>query len=438
MNQFIKKNEDKFTKDADGATSVRTTGTRGFDDVFGKTIVDSTRNEADIASHYPFNPERWRFYQTDDSESNRIFLQYSTDSRYEHQRFDGNGEFDVHTIKPGSGETLIFQTPEIFRYVVGYEAFVTQALTINQSLQSGDVIRVGPFDGQDGYGLKFTSLTGTSQADMFIMRNGTEKVVETVNVQDVLNNYTRFGHLFAWYNVARYKALQSYSQDGEQINDELGKISVDDSSRGPRQGNQRIRFKITAGSSTSNLELSAGSCGWQTFGDVEPFTRAKVFNISTSGTTIDSTDTWVPFAAMRKNPDYDIVNTQITDMNIGEFTGDGSIRVLAQSVSPEKTDATGFVSPEEHNSKNSVIQTTQNITTFPDSTGTDTGSAANPGGIQLNYDVRYQSGQGTNETVSESRTATKRVFLNGDVIVLLANADVTGDVRLDIVTEQDW
>ena len=32
----------------------------GYEDAFGKLIVDSTTNELDIASHYPYSLERWR------------------------------------------------------------------------------------------------------------------------------------------------------------------------------------------------------------------------------------------------------------------------------------------------------------------------------------------------------------------------------------------
>src|SRR6056297_1784831 len=108
-------------------------------DVFGKKKSDSTRNDGDIAGHYPYSQERWRFYENTIDETNRIFLEYNEDARYQHQAFgtgvSNGGSYDVHEISPNAGETLIFKTTERFRYVVGYESVVTWAFGISQDLQ---------------------------------------------------------------------------------------------------------------------------------------------------------------------------------------------------------------------------------------------------------------------------------------------------------------
>jgi len=408
---------------------------QGFEDVFGKLIADNTRSEGNIASHYPYNPERWRLYSGSVSESNRIFLMYGDDTRYEHQRFNGRGEYDVHKLKPTAGETLIMQAPEIFRYVVGYEALVTQALSINQELNPGDYIRIGPFDGSDGYGTEFNGEMGAGQCETFIMRDGTKVARDYTSIRKISESFTRFAHRFAWYNVGRAHLSQTYSQAGNQIQDSQTGISTD-KGRGPRQGNLPIRFEVYADSGTSNLTLNAGSAGWQTFGDVFPNVRPKFAHVEA---TVDTANTWTPVAAIRKHPNLKLVDVTIQNLQLGDFSATGDVALAGFSISPTKTDASGFVTPLTHDSRNSVVEHTTNVTTFPNNTGDIVSSANNPGGFQAGYSRYYEAGVGSNQRVSETETANvKRGILNTDTIVILANTDNTGDIAFDYLTVQDW
>lgn len=155
-------------------------------DLFGKPIADGTKSEANIASHFPYNPERWRLYSGSATEANRIFLRYNpNEGSYDQQRLNGNGEWDVHTLKPDAGETLIMETAERFNYVVGYEAYITHALSISQALKSGDRLRCGPYDGSDGYGVEFRPELGEEKAEMFIMRDGDKVQEQPVNIRAI-------------------------------------------------------------------------------------------------------------------------------------------------------------------------------------------------------------------------------------------------------------
>lgn len=409
---------------------------KGFEDVFGKFVSVNASNQADIASQYPYNPARWRFFSGSATEPNRIFLNYNTDSRYSHQRFDGTGERDVHKVSPNAGETLILQTPEQLRYIVGFEAYITQAMSINQSLQTGDQIRIGPFDGTDGYGTEFRGNLGDDRCEMFIMRNGSKLETKVVNIKDITSSFTRFGHRFVWYNVGRVRLEQSYSDSGTQIEGNPKGLSTD-SGRGPRQGNLPIRFEVTASGSTTGLTANFGSAAWQKFGDLQGRLRAKFAHISTS---IGTANTWVPFAAIRLRDSYDLISSRLQDISIGTWTGNGDIRISAIFVSPEKTDASGFVVPVEHSDKNSAIEHTTTVSTFPDSTGSVVSSASNPGGYQGGYSTLYSSGQSTNSQQISTTTddEIKQDLHKNTNVILLANADNTGDIQVDYLTLQDW
>jgi len=62
---------------------------RRSSDAFNKLIVDTTTNDADIAGHYEYNPQRWRLYKGSSDDSDRLFPEYGTVPEYNHTGRDG-------------------------------------------------------------------------------------------------------------------------------------------------------------------------------------------------------------------------------------------------------------------------------------------------------------------------------------------------------------
>ena len=424
----------------------------GFEDTFGKKIADSTRNAADIASHYPYSPERWKFFSGDASNpANQVFLQYNNgDSRYAHQRFNGTGEFDVHQINPSGGEKLTFRTAERFRYIVGYEGQFSLSFGLEQSLQVGDTVRIGSFRGGEGYGIEFNGSLGDNQARVFTLRNGSEVVSQQVSLSSPVTTFNRYSIEFAWYNIGRVKFSQTYTSNGEQIRDTLAETSRDDA-RGPQTGNLPISFETEPDPGTSGFTANVGSCAFQIFGDVDSITRTKAF--VETGLTYGGSGDWEPFLAVRVDPDRNIVVSEFLNLGVEEFTGDDDIFVSAQAFSSQKVADSGgnlltdadFESPEITSGPNSAMQISDNVDQIADNTGTLQTSMANPGGYQLAFGSLYSqtSGQGGNATTSTSsgvRSNVKRQLRENDFVVFMGRTRgaTSGDATLEFSTEQDW
>lgn len=394
-----------------------------WSDSFGKQIADSTANKLDIASHYPYNPERHRLFVN----GSRVFPEYGSVSQYNHAT-------DVHELTPAAGETVVMETMERPRYVVQYEIAASWAFSISQSLQSGDRLRFGLFTENNGWFFEQNDTHSDSECDLVVRRNSSEVVRESTELPNPTTEFTRPELYTNWYNVGRQRWVQTYTEDGTQYNKEVGKTSVDEG-RGPQVGNLPLRFEVTAGSGTSNLTLNAGSLGFVVLGNVNQTTRQKTHTFSG---TISTTGTWVPLNAIRIDPDRYIVNAQVRNTDVVQFSGSGNILVMPISVDPGNTDASGFSAPEEMSASNSVIQSTSSVTTFPDSTGTAVSSASNPGGYQLGFGSWYSSGSGSRTTIASGSTTRKRALSDRDICVFLGNASTTGDYSVEVVTEQDW
>jgi len=112
-------------------------------DAFDNLVTNRT-NVLDLASHYPYSPERWRLF----ADGARIFPEYEAAiddlPQYEHAE-------DTHDLSPAAGETVTLESAERPRYVVQYELASTAAVSANQSLQGDDRVRVGLYDGSDGW-----------------------------------------------------------------------------------------------------------------------------------------------------------------------------------------------------------------------------------------------------------------------------------------------
>jgi len=418
-------------------------------DVFGKNVADSTRNDGDLAAHYPYSQERWRFFETNLDEANRLFLEYTEDGRYQHPSFgagaSNGGTQDVHTISPNAGDTLYFKTAERFRYVVGYESRATWAFSINQALQSGDEILIGPasnFGGttlQNGYVVRFNSTLGPDKCEFVLLRDGTEQNSKTLNLSTPITEFQRLEWRYAWYNIMGCILSQSY----EFMNVQLGTLKSGADQRGPSIGNLNIVCKITAGGSTTGLQVQLGSAAWQTWGDVDVLARNKTFPYTVS---YGGSGDYEPLLVIRKDPKREYIKGEFDQVQVNSFNGNDDFFVLAVIFSSQNVRDSGgnllvdgdFSVVNEISTTNSIFEVTENAAQFADSTGTLQTSAADPGGYQVGYAALYE-GQGAQKPESTPRII-KRAVNNGDYIVILGRTDgaTPGDAQIEIVTEQDW
>lgn len=399
---------------------------------FNQLIADSTQNKADIASHYPHSPERHRLYIN----GSRFNLQYDTTPKFENA-------IDSWKLKPAANDTMEYITAERFRYVVGYVLAVSQALQTNQSLQTGDKVVIGYGDpdlsnnmaNADGWFIEFVPELNDNQAYATTYRDGTQLDSQRVDFEKGITDWRRIENLLNWYNVGNRKVVETFTYRGSQSNPIQQDTSIDDD-KGPTTGNQRVTFAVQAGSGTSNLELECGSIGVIVKGNVTPLIRAKSYTQTSSHS---GSGNWEALAALRVDPNRDRVNTQLTSLQVMETSVDADVRLMAISFDPANTNATGFITPPEHNHDNSVVEVTTNVSEFVDSTGTTTTATADPGGYQIGYASRYTAGTGTaNRRESSASRVRKRNIYNGDYAVILANTGSAMSITFEVETEQDW
>lgn len=394
--------------------------------VSGRTTV------LNLASHYPYSPERWRLFV----DGSRVFPEYGAVSQYTHTD-------DKHGLSPAAGETVIFESTERPRYTVQYELAATWAFATNQSLQGNDRIRVGLYDGSDGWYFEHRGDHADNEGDFVLERAGSEVYRKTNrDIHTPVTTHARLKIQTGWYDITRQIWERSYPDGGTQRNPEIGRFSAD-TARGSRTGNLPIHYEVTADASTSDLVFNAGSCAQVNLGTTTDFSRSKTAEFTTN---VATTDTWVPIHAIRIDPAREIINTQLTNTDIVSFSGSGDIRVMPRAYAPEQlANGSGgalvdgdFSTPPEHSALNSVIESTTAVAEFPDATGTTGPSAANPGGYQLGFASRHSSGTGS-KTQTDSGSATpKREVSARDVCVFLAKAEVAGDVTVEYITQQNW
>lgn len=387
--------------------------------------VGSRTNVLDIAAHYPYSPERLRLFV----DGSRVFPEYGAVSQYDHTD-------DTHDLQPAGGETVTLESTERPRYVVQYELAATWAFAVNQDLATGDSIRVGLYDGTDGWYMEHTGAQSPTAADFVLERNGSEVYRESdVDIHKTVRTNARLKLQTGWYDVTRQRWERSFPSNGGQQNPVIGEFSADDE-RGSRYGNLPLHFSVTAAAGTSGLTLHAGSAAQVNLGRTTSFTRAQTAMLS--GLSIGSTGTWVPLAALRIDPDRHIVNTQLTVLQPMEYSEAADVQLMALAVDPSNTDASGWTTPPEHSAENSVVEYTESVSTLPDSTGTVGPSATAPGGYQVGYGSLYTSGTGSKMAQSTANRTPKRELSGRDVVLLVGTSDTTGDVTLEYQTEQDW
>lgn len=399
-------------------------------DAFGTLIADNTRNTLNIAAFHPQSPERLRLFKN----GTRQFRQYNAISEYTHT--------DAHELTPSSGDTLTLASTERPVYVVAYEQQASFALSISQSLQTGDRVRVGYYTDNNGYLLEQTGADADDEATLIVRRNGSQETTTDVVLGKPLTDFTRMELRTNWYGVGNQRWVQTYTENGEQINEGIGTTSVD-GSRGSQTAALPLRFEVTAGSGTSNLTLNAGSLALITQGNGTSIDRAKdTFNDH----TLSQSGSWEPAIAYRVDPDRAEVTVKMAAFTIRETATNADTFGLFSVFDPSKVqDVNGntlsdgnYTAPEEHSSINSAIQENTNVDQIADSSGTVSSSAADPGGYSLLASGLY-TGTGQARVASDvDRGIVRRTLTERDVGVVLLKSGSTGDVEFDVRFQQNW
>lgn len=408
----------------------------GKQDVFGVPLRNVQRNVLDIASHYPINPERLRIFV----DGSRVFPQYGSVAQYNHSG-------PHHELIPAQGETVTLETAERPRYAVGFEQLYSFALGLSRQLESGDLMRVGPYDDSDGWYLEHRGDHSPTECDIVVRSGGSDTVGEQdVSLKQAADEFSRIDLRTGWYRVTPQLWRESYANVSSLYTEVLGRSSVDP---GPETGNLPLRMQIMRGASSSALKMEAGSMALITLGDKTEIRRVKVHEVPFTTDASADGSTWFPRYAMRIDPARKIVDTQISSMGVQDYGGTGDIRILLTAHNPSNVLKTGpttladsdFAVPAEHHEQNSVIEETDTstVTQAADASGTTVTSTTEPGGYQIGYASLHASGQGstTNKTADTQRK--KRGLYGGDYAVMWVRAENSGvDAQVNITTEQDW
>lgn len=422
-------------------------------DQFGRPIALNVNNVSDLSSHYDYSPERYRVFVDSGSGKTRQFIEYDG----EPTEFEDTA--DSFKFKPqADGDVVTLETTEKFRYAVQYVIEWSAALQTNQALQSGDFVTLGYGDADvesasgadfggsaDGYFMYWDSGMGIGEVGLTQFRDGTQQSDTVVTGEQAITDWTRRGCEMNWYGVGASEFHETFTNSGIQENPTLGRISADDI-KGPTNGNKFIQVSVKVGSSgAASLEAEVGSIGLRTFGDIRPIFRRKTDQWQGS---IDATGEWVALDAIRTDPNRDLVNVQLTDVQAMEYSGSDDVLLLALSFSPSKlkksdgSDLSGsdWSTPATHSSKGSVIERTSAVDQFPDSSGTiqTDGQAADPGGFQEGFGSLYTSGESANAARVQGGQQAKRAIYQRDVVVFLGKSSSTGTVTVEYTTEQQW
>lgn len=397
-------------------------------DVFGTQIADGQSNELDIAAHYPFSDERWHLFRN----GTRQLPSYGSITGF-------NDAPDVYELSPAQSETLSMETTERPRYTVQYELEDTFALSISRALEAGDRIRVGAYDNEDGWFYEHNDTHDIDQIDVVTLRNSSEVLRETHRLGEPLTTFTRLGIETPWYDVGRQLWTQSYSKNGVQQNPVIASTSRDNG-KGPRTGNLPVQYEIVRGASSSPITLNVGSVGVNTKGDTDSTNRSKEF---VKNITVNTTGAWVPIFAVRIDPEQYMTNCQLRRIEALKFTGNSDIEMIAKMFDPSNvTDGGGnplvdadFGVPDEINTQNSAIQTTEAVEQVVDNTGTLQTSMQHPGGYQIGFSTLTTDKK---STAAAQSPGTKAQIVEDDIMVVLVETGASGDIKWRNTIEEDW
>jgi hypothetical protein len=403
-------------------------------DAFDRVITQGVENDIDIVSQHKFSPERLRLFLN----GNRESVQYD---EIDASKFSDDS--DRWTLKPGSGEKMRLQSAGSCTYVVGTEMRAITAFKLNQSLQSGDVVRIGPRNTEDGWFIEQRGSDHTdTQVDIKQLRGGTETVLESnVELGAPLTEKSTITCYYNWYNVGHQRWVQTSSSGGEQTNTEIGVTSTSTGTSGPEQANLNLYMEVVAGSSTTGLEFEAGSMSFLTQAQAKSILRGKP--VEETVTVPSTNDVWHPVYAFRIRPGDSVVNANILDFEAVDYSNDAKVQLAAVSVDPSKTDATGWGVPSLQTEQNSALQDTENVSEVPSDSGTQTNPGSTGfkfGGHILSYTSLNPAGNDYSEGAIQNPGSTvKSNILSSDVIVVLAKSPSSGgDVTFNMVVGQNW
>jgi hypothetical protein len=421
-----------------------------WQDAFGNQLARTTQNNADLAAHYRYNPERYRFYRN----GSRELLQYEDIDAYAHFDDQRSGDEDVFVLQPDAGDTLLFKTAERFRYTVNFVSEVSWSVAVNQELSGDDRVTLGldtspEGDLADGYFLEQRGDHDVNEVDVYERRQGSvigEK--QTVDVIRALTTFQRLVLDYNWYNVGEENWGETWTNDRSgQINKEIATTSAEPTDantglggRGPIAGNGHTVIEVEADASTSDLEVHAGSLSFTTLGDVDSVVRAK--GAEAGAFTPNQTGDWEALFALRVAPRDHNVSVELRNIDLTA----GAATAVAIACDPANVrDDTGaqltdadFATPESQSPANSAVEMSTAVDQFPAVDGTVTDVATNPGGYQIAYDQTRESGVGASAGTRSGEIRAKHGILDGDICVIVAKPQDISDIYTHYVVGQDW
>jgi hypothetical protein len=418
-----------------------------WQDAFGNQLARTTQNNADLAAHYRYSPERYRLYRN----GSRELLQYKDIDSYAYFDDQRSGDEDAFVLQPDGGDTLLFKTAERFRYTVNFVSEVSMALGINQELSGDDRVTLGldtspEGDLADGYFLEHRGDHAPDEVDVYEKRQGSvigDKL--TTDVSRALTTFQRGVLDYNWYNVGAEQWGETWTNDRDgQINQDIATTSAEPTDantglggRGPISGNGHVVIEVEADASTSDLEVHAGSLSFITLGDVDSVVRTKA---SESGPfTPAQTGEWEALFAVRIAPADHNVSVELRNIDLTA----GAATVVALACDPANVrDDTGsqltdadFVTPEAQSAANSAVEVSTDVDQFPAADGSVTNVATNPGGYQINYSQTRESAR--SGTRSGDVQAKHRI-LDGDTCVFVVSPTDLSDIYAHWVVDQYW
>jgi len=394
---------------------------KGNQDAFGNQVARNTNNKLDLPADKPFSEERFRVFE----DGERVNINY------------GEGEElftdlpDAYKVEPSEDSEVIFRNAEKQRYVVGYEAEWSNSFELSRELQGDEFLEVmltvnNDFD--NGHGVRFES----DRVFIFERRDGENLEEVDVDLEKPVTDFLRYEFRYNWYNVGNFVLKQSNTQDGEQFNETLGKLSVD-GQRGSKTSLGFIAARLYREPGSPEIALEHGSIGYNILGGVTATTRGKSTVLRDLSYT--SSPEYEALAAFRINPEKSNVSAEID--NLIAMDGPQGENILI-AVDPSLTDASGWETPAENTALNNAVEVTENVSEFPDVNGDVVTSTDDPGGFQVGITTTDIEGEGGQERRTGTARVRKRPIYPDDVVVLLGRAEADGDYSVRVDTEQEW
>lgn len=314
-------------------------------------------------------------------------------------------------------------------------------------MQTGDKIVIGYGDpdlvngmaSADGWFLKFEPDIADNEVYFSEYRNGT--VVSNggsrklVSLERSIVNWNRLEINLNWYNVGNAVLTETYTDSGEQINNEQAKISADNV-KGPQTGNKNFIYDIQSGG--NGLKVEAGSLTVQTDGQTDSIVRRKSFG---STETIGTTGTWVPLFAVKEDFTNVEANFQINDLTLLRYSEDNRVEVIVKGFDEQEVTFTGtdsWSSPSPLIDNETVLQSRNDVDQINDNTGTLQSTTNSPGGYQLTRTVITPADQQFKEGIISASADINSSLFNQDIGVVLAKSLGSGDIEFELSFLEQW